>query len=348
MTRPTASEQLSAFVDGELTDAEIAELEAELERDPALRAELSELEGMVAWVREEGPVAAPMGFHHRVMDRIEAEHPAGAGGSWWAWLRRPLGFPLEGWALAGAAALALILVLPRGEDPTTGPAEGASPAAVEIPALGELERPLPPAAAPPEADLPPPVARKDDVDRTAPTRSPPGKPSPPVTPTPVASDPVAGDPGASGTAGAPVVEPTAPTVAPGTAGPAIAAGYRLVVRSTDVEMKRSILALASRYGQATGADRREVTDATMSASAEDLWVTLPQAELSRFAADLKKLGFQVETVPTGALLGGDAVSVQVSLQLIGGATAPLQAAPNAARKRATEADDALEAPGEAR
>ena len=43
MTRPTASEQLSAWIDGELTDAEAAELEAELARDPSLRAELDSI-----------------------------------------------------------------------------------------------------------------------------------------------------------------------------------------------------------------------------------------------------------------------------------------------------------------
>ena len=101
---------LSAYLDGELTDAEAAELEAELARDPELRADLSELEQVVDWMRRDGPDQAPLGFHRRVMDRVEREYPRQP--SFWAWLRRPLGIPLEGWLVAAAAAAVLFSVLP--------------------------------------------------------------------------------------------------------------------------------------------------------------------------------------------------------------------------------------------
>src|SRR5687768_10903156 len=99
-------ESLSAWLDGEIDPAEAAELEAELARDPALKAELESLESVVRLLRDEGPAQAPLGFHHRVMARVEEEHPERP--SWWSWLRRPFGVPLEGWAIGLAAAVALL------------------------------------------------------------------------------------------------------------------------------------------------------------------------------------------------------------------------------------------------
>src|SRR5689334_4940913 len=133
MAREPAStnEDLSAWLDGELDPAAAAELEAELARDPALRAELDSLETVVRLLRDEGPSQAPLGFHHRVMARVEQENPPQT--SWWAWLRRPFGLPLEGWALVLAAAVALLLVLPSRKGVEPAPPDDRSPAMMQMP-----------------------------------------------------------------------------------------------------------------------------------------------------------------------------------------------------------------------
>ena len=53
---------LSAWLDGELDDDAAALLEEQLALDPTLKAELDELEAVVAFVRERAPVHAPDGF----------------------------------------------------------------------------------------------------------------------------------------------------------------------------------------------------------------------------------------------------------------------------------------------
>ena len=154
MTRPTASEQLSAWIDGELSEAEAAELEAELARDPSLRAELEELEAVVQLLHRDGPVSAPDGFEARVLARTERERIPGLR---LAWVRRPLGVPIEVWGLGLAVAAALVVtVLPtlRGGQPEEPP----EPAALDV-------RPFPKT----ESAVPPPgssAAPGDDKDHT--------------------------------------------------------------------------------------------------------------------------------------------------------------------------------------
>lgn len=112
-------ERLSALLDDELDDLERARLERALTADPALRAQLAHLREVRDRVRRHGPVRAPAGFAHRVMDAVEAD-PATAGrGAWW---RRPFGLPLEGLAVAAIATLVLVAVLPEPEPPPPEPA----------------------------------------------------------------------------------------------------------------------------------------------------------------------------------------------------------------------------------
>lgn len=111
---PARSENLSAYLDGELTAAEIAELEAEFAADASVRAELESLEAVVDFVRANGPLEAPAGFADAVLARV-AEEPAQAGGAL-VWLRRPMGIPLEALAVAAAAVFVLVFALQSGED----------------------------------------------------------------------------------------------------------------------------------------------------------------------------------------------------------------------------------------
>jgi hypothetical protein len=124
-TDPAAGgERLSAWLDGELTEAEQREFEAELARDPALRADLEALESVVRLVREEAPTVAPPGFHGRVMARVAELEPAPQPGLV-AWFTS-LGRRWEAIALGGVALAALLLFVPLAQrtppaEPTDGP-----------------------------------------------------------------------------------------------------------------------------------------------------------------------------------------------------------------------------------
>jgi len=97
-------EQLSAYLDGELTDSEVAELEHRLARDPALQTELDSLRSAVDLMRTHGPVQAPAALYGDILRAVEDEPMPGG---LWAWLQRPFGLPL---ATVALAAIALLVV----------------------------------------------------------------------------------------------------------------------------------------------------------------------------------------------------------------------------------------------
>jgi anti-sigma factor RsiW len=55
MSDSTLHDQLSAYLDGELSHAEAAEIAQRLQADPALRAELEAVRGAVSLLRTHGP-----------------------------------------------------------------------------------------------------------------------------------------------------------------------------------------------------------------------------------------------------------------------------------------------------
>lgn len=100
MQEDAAIEQLSAYLDGELTDTEAAELEQRLAHDGGLRAELESLRVAVDLMRTHGPVQAPPALYGDILRAVEDEPMPGG---LWAWLQRPFGLPLPTLALAGVA-----------------------------------------------------------------------------------------------------------------------------------------------------------------------------------------------------------------------------------------------------
>lgn len=108
-----ARNRLSAFIDGELSDAEMAEVARAIEEQPEVRQSYRELLDAVELVREHGPIQAPPRFHADVMRRVE-ELPSTRG--WFSWLPRPFGrTPMQGLGVAVVAAAVLLLVF-RGPD----------------------------------------------------------------------------------------------------------------------------------------------------------------------------------------------------------------------------------------
>lgn len=119
-TLPFEDERLTAYLDGELSPAEVAALEADLERDPALRAELDALTSVSAFLADNLPMAAPPDFLDDVLAATAGENVVQL-----AWYRRPFGIPLEGLAVAAAALLVVYVALPGSGDPeATGVAAG--------------------------------------------------------------------------------------------------------------------------------------------------------------------------------------------------------------------------------
>ena len=105
-------QELTRWLDGEMTAAELASFEARLASDPALRLEAEAMRQLCADVKAYFPVVAdvphPDFFNNQVMERISELERAdrrqeSKRSPWFAWLTRP-------WlALAGAAAVLLIV-----------------------------------------------------------------------------------------------------------------------------------------------------------------------------------------------------------------------------------------------
>ncbi len=136
-----ARNRLSAYIDGELSDAEMAEVARAIEEQPELRAAFEELQAAVELLRQHGPMQAPDGFHRAVMQRVEG---LSAGPSWLQRLLGPLGrYPVQGLGVAVVAAAVMLLVF-RGpmlhEDPLSGP---DLPGVAEEPAVSDREAAVP-------------------------------------------------------------------------------------------------------------------------------------------------------------------------------------------------------------
>jgi anti-sigma factor RsiW len=102
---PDAYEKLSAYLDGEVTEAERAEVERLLARDPRAREILEGLSRTSRLVGRLDKVSAPPGFAEAVTARLEREALLGAGAS--RANGQPTGTPWRG-AVGVAAGLAML------------------------------------------------------------------------------------------------------------------------------------------------------------------------------------------------------------------------------------------------
>ena len=121
-----ASNQLSAYIDGELSSAEMAEVDRALRENPQLRQEYERLLATVEFVRSAGPVQAPADLHSRVLAQVSAEPMP--GGFW----RRVRGFfagiPMETVAVAMAAVLVTVVIGQRMDQDEVAPTPAVEPA----------------------------------------------------------------------------------------------------------------------------------------------------------------------------------------------------------------------------
>lgn len=251
------NEQLSAYLDGELTDAEAAELEQQLRNDPRLRAELEDLRHVQDLLRTHGPRQAPPDFFDKVMAITEPEPLPNR--VVWSWLRRPLGIPVETLAVAAAALLVVLFGVQYGAPLVSAPAVDKKLDA----AVPEDEAP---AAMAPVASAPRPTAEgtstatKDemaqrlDVAQEPQLSLPEGKggaaTAPPEAPAEAKNTYEAQAPAKAGETLPVIAGEAANTVAAEPSGTADASGtttYRFVLTRRDVETLQALQRLATRY-----------------------------------------------------------------------------------------------------
>lgn len=103
-----ASNRLSAYIDGTLSDAEMAEVEQAIRESPEVRAEYSRMLSAVERLREQGPMQAPAGFSERLNARLALEKMPRRRFSWLPESFRSI--PLEAMGLAFSALLVVFLI----------------------------------------------------------------------------------------------------------------------------------------------------------------------------------------------------------------------------------------------
>lgn len=313
----TQPENLSAYLDGELTAAEIAALEAELASDPGLRAELEALEGAVDFVRSHGPLQAPEGFKAAVLAEI-AREPAPSG-SGLVWLRRPLGVPLEALALAAAAVFVLVFALDRGGDETA--ADRAVEAPAEKTAAGwgaeqtTAEEGEEDADGLAQLDLPAKgeaSAKSEAPSKLAPRARPKPKPSP--QPAPVLTTKEVEAIGGQGT-----TEPEAAPAGEYGSGMTIVP-FSYTLSTEDANVLKQLDVLARRYGgrlETSGGQAYSVH--TMAPGTEKVFVRLPNTQMSNFGAELRKLG-QVHLADANDMVASSEVTLEIRVDYEPGTT----------------------------
>ena len=321
MSAPFANEQLSAYLDGELTDAEVSELEALLESDPSLRSELAALEGAIASLRSHAPAFAPEGFKDSVLAKLEHEPIPANNVAFW---RRPFGVPLEGVAIAAVALMVFGVALNLGVAPDPEPTNAA---------IAKLD--LGPQELPGKASAPTPAAtRADEATRQQAAAAAP-EPQPRLKKQQVAAKPsssgsksliqeligdvsetqaVAGTE-ASGEYTAP--EASVDSTSGGTdKQSAKVAGYRYVLTTDNPDVAAALNRLAARYkGKLEDSSGKSVQgDMMASSDTASLRVHLPASALREFGDDLRSLG-SVQQENDNRWYTGDQVQVQIDVQM---------------------------------
>ncbi|MBL8614921.1 MAG: hypothetical protein JNM72_04855 [Deltaproteobacteria bacterium] len=296
-----ARNRLSALIDGDLSEDEEQELRAVIAANPALAAELSQMEDALGLLREAAPVRAPAGFEARVM--AEVNEGAGVGGVLVRLRAFTQRLPVEALALAAAAAVVVVVIQGRPED--GGERAASAEAAPEQGAPPPLQAAAPkvtsPAEAPVDPELPTPGARAPRP------RGAPAAQNPPEEAYVPAWDREA-DAGPGG------VEPTGAAEAPGAAPVAVA--MRMTVTDPDVPLH--LVNLCEGLGGMVLDSRGKGTQGA-ALTAEDNYAALtfvvPAAAGPDFERQLKALGARRAgggAVPVGADQAGFVVEIMLN------------------------------------
>lgn len=344
-------EALSAYLDGELTPAEAARVDAELASDASLRAELDELAGARAFFAEHGPVAAPADFLAGVLAAVDHEPVVQL-----AWYRRPFGVPVEALAVAAAALLVIWVALPGGPDASAPAQKGAAAARIEPVASSSYESAPTKEATEAQADDAVAVVDEGMVDPVVNAWEPPqverdaelradkmalSKKAFGLAPVELSKDaPVAVAQGGEALA--------SPDAAIGGSGEAKGTMFANVpfsynIHTEDPQVLYRLAALAAKYrGEVTDASSEPMQiEALSGTDAATVLVQIPAHALKSFSTEIQGLG-SVYTEADNSMFAGDPVQVRVSVRLSGGAPGTDATPPNAAQRylgRDLEAND---------
>lgn len=291
-------ERLSAFLEGDLDPADRADVERELSAAPELRDALDAMRRSQGLVRRHGGARAPDGFADRVLEAVEREPvPISRARGW----RRPLGLPVEIWALAAAAVLVVGVGL-RARTMTFG---GSPELRDDVPSPG--------AAAPVQKDEPekkagpsPEAPKTKAVQSMAPS-APQGTLNTGGYDGNTANT---ADPDLSlGTAGT-ATDPTRDAQLPEQSGTAMvgeAKGWNYEIQATDPDYVAQLNRVAAKYGA-------KLSPTTTSDGTDAWWIEVPGDQIMNFDKDLRKIGQVDGTVEVNRLQTKDDVKVYLRIE----------------------------------
>jgi len=322
VTEPDYHDELSAYLDGELSPDEHARVEQALSADAALRAELESLRQVSRLLNRHGAVDAPFGFQARVLEAV-ADEPVPSA-SWWSRMRRPFGLPIEAMAVVAAAAMVVVVVGLRA-DPTrpVDPTAFAPPDAVDGEVLSIPQAGLDRDAA--RAQVQVTEDRDALTEQAEPTSAPVAQRSVRPSPAPAPARGMAfesDEPLAESVARALSTDDAMVDVddAEGLAdaeqdeAPALfGASYRYRVQANSPDAVASLLRLVGRFGgRVKDTSGATVTEATALTEARSLRVEIPARNLAAFGDALRSIGL-VEEHRDDRIFASSRVSVQVDL-----------------------------------
>jgi len=357
MSTPFANEELTALLDGELSDADAASLRDELALDPELAQEFAELEAVSRMLARDAPVSAPIDFHAKVMAAV-ADEPMPV--SWWSWLRRPFGLPIEGIALAAAAAAALLLVFLDTDGPAVDGDEVGAIKTVEDKRGRVFDVPEDDAVATQTPELVDPTMNAFEPSTA--DRDNDGVAQVDLGDTPALDKELqlrklegSADSSEQKMKGKGVVEPTLGTTKP-TSSPSVQTEQQATAPGTDQEGELANVPYTYRVNTADpevvwrlqriaanlGGDviDQGADAALLQAGNASVRIRVPQAALTELDVQLRKLGASALAAQTDKLYAADTVEVAVNISLVGGTPKKTAAPPNAARQHMEQADDA--------
>ena len=325
---PTNSEQLSAWLDGELDDAEAAAIERELERDARLRAELDELREVREMLRTHGPRKAPKSFHAKVMERVDQE-PLPANNSVWLFLRRPFGVPIEALAVAAAALFVVLAGLSVGTSTLDAPFQDIDFGSrrEKEPAKDEAAAPVAPTQ---EQTIDPSGGDGDDKGAQQQRLDEP-KPKAVKKEPPVAKEEPKEAPPAETTASSTTTEPpqAAEGEADGGLGPrgtqsksyepeqVAPSGWSFMLVTADEDIVAALQAIAGKNGgELRDTNRVLVTTGTLEGGESGaFYIRVKASQLSRVVEQLQKTGAMPRSKATETFNAGQMVDVRVDVML---------------------------------
>jgi hypothetical protein len=323
-------DRVSAYLDDELTAAERVAFEADLARDPTLRAELEQVREAIAFLGDHGPLAAPADLLDDILAATAEEKVVSL-----AWYRRPFGIPLEGLAVAAAALLVIYVALPSRPVATT-PQDAASGRAAPVQTVAKQATKSTTKKAPlreeqtDRADgvavVDDPAERTDDAEAWADRklRKADAKPLDKARPKGVddfelpakgADQAVGGLAGAKGAKDA-TAEPSADAKGPTPLFSQVP--YSYAIDTTDPEVLARLAALAARYSGELKDGEALVMEELSANDAATVLVKIPSHALRDFGRSLGALG-TVSAIADNAVFAGDPVEVRVSVRLRSGA-----------------------------